>query len=91
MILRATWDYIDRLDEFLAWTARVRNLLNAPEVVAWNTDKRYLADLADAGVPTVPSRFFAPGEPVRLPQRRGGGEARSRSWIGWRTTVYRSR
>ncbi len=54
VILRATWDYIDRLDEFLAWTARVRNLLNAPEVVAWNTDKRYLADLADAGVPTVP-------------------------------------
>ena len=50
VILRATWDYIDRLDEFLAWTRRVRNLLNAPEVVAWNTDKRYLADLADAGV-----------------------------------------
>jgi hypothetical protein len=68
VILRATWDYIDRLDEFLTWTARVRNLLNAPEVVAWNTDKRYLADLADAGVPTVPSRFFAPGEPVRLPR-----------------------
>ena len=43
MILRATWDYIDRLDEFLAWTTRVPNLLNAPEVVAWNTDKRYLA------------------------------------------------
>ena len=31
VILRATWDYIDRLDEFLAWTRRVRNLLNAPE------------------------------------------------------------
>ena len=45
----------------------MRNLLNAPAVVAWNTDKRYLADLADAGVPTVPSRFFAPGERVRLP------------------------
>ena len=68
VILRATWDYIERLDEFLAWTRRVRNLLNAPKVVAWNTDKRYLADLADAGVPTVPSRFFAPGERVRLPE-----------------------
>ena len=68
VILRAAWDYIDRLDEFLAWTARVRNLLNAPGVVAWNSDKRYLADLADAGVPTVPSLFFAPGEPVRLPR-----------------------
>ena len=68
VILRATWDYIDRLDEFLAWTTRVPNLLNAPAVVAWNTDKRYLADLAEAGVPTVPSRFFAPGELVTLPR-----------------------
>ena len=68
MILRAAWDYIDRLDEFLVWTKRVRNLLNPPQVVVWNTDKRYLADLADAGVPTVPSRFFAPGEKIRLPR-----------------------
>ncbi len=67
VILRATWDYIDRLDEFLAWTTRVRNLVNAPAVVAWNADKRYLLDLAEAGVPTVPSRFFAPGERVRPP------------------------
>lgn len=68
VILRATWDYVDRLDEFLAWTTRVPHLLNIPAVVAWNTDKRYLADLAAAGVPTVPSRFFAPGEKVRLPR-----------------------
>jgi hypothetical protein len=67
VILRATWDYIDRLDEFLDWTGRVPNLLNGPAVVAWNTDKRYLADLAAAGVPTVPSRFFAPGEKIRVP------------------------
>jgi hypothetical protein len=67
VILRAAWDYIDRLQEFLDWTRRVRHLLNAPEVVAWNVDKRYMADLAAAGVPTVPSVFFAPGEHVRIP------------------------
>ncbi|MGP4053323.1 ATP-grasp domain-containing protein [Mycobacterium sp. 4D054] len=67
VILRATWDYTDRLDDFLAWTRRVAHLLNPPEVVAWNADKRYLADLAAAGVPTVPSAFFAPGEPVTIP------------------------
>jgi hypothetical protein len=66
IVLRATWDYIDRLDEFLAWTRRVPNLLNPPDVVAWNVDKRYLADLAAAGVPTVPSRFFGPAESVDL-------------------------
>jgi hypothetical protein len=37
VILRTTTDYADRLDEFLAWTRRVPNLLNAPGVIAWNT------------------------------------------------------
>lgn len=67
VILRATWDYTERLGEFLDWTRRVPNLLNAPDVVAWNSDKRYLDDLAAAGVPTVPSEFFAPGDAVAVP------------------------
>jgi hypothetical protein len=69
VILRATHDYADRLDEFLAWTTGVANLLNPPAVVAWNADRRYLADLADRGVPTVPGEVVAPGERVRLPRR----------------------
>ncbi|BBX07608.1 hypothetical protein MAIC_24110 [Mycolicibacterium aichiense] len=68
VILRAAWDYAERREEFLAWTRRVRHLLNAPDVVAWNSDKRYLQDLADAGVPTVASYFFGPGDTVRLPK-----------------------
>lgn len=67
VILRATWDYTERLDEFLAWTRRVRTLLNAPEVVAWNTDKRYLHDLAVAGVPVLETEFFTPDQMVHLP------------------------
>ncbi|CAJ1504558.1 ATP-grasp domain-containing protein [[Mycobacterium] burgundiense] len=67
VILRATWDYTERLEEFLAWTHRVPNLLNAPEVVAWNTDKIYLHDLAVAGVPVCESEFFAPGQLLHLP------------------------
>jgi glutathione synthase/RimK-type ligase-like ATP-grasp enzyme len=30
-------------------------LINPPEVLRWNSDKAYLAELADAGVPTVPT------------------------------------
>jgi hypothetical protein len=71
VVLRATWDYTERLDEFLAWTTRVRNVLNPPNAVAWNIDKRYLADLEAAGVPIVPSRFFAPGDDVRIGMREG--------------------
>ncbi|MCV7226862.1 ATP-grasp domain-containing protein [Mycolicibacterium komossense] len=78
VILRATWDYIERLQDFLDWTTRVPHLLNAPPVITWNTDKRYLHDLAVAGVPVVESEFFAPGEAVHLP----GGEVVVKPAIG---------
>ena len=50
VVLRSTWDYAERRDEFLAWVGRLPRVLNEPAVVRWNTDKRYLADLAAAGV-----------------------------------------
>jgi hypothetical protein len=59
VILRTNSDYGDRLDEFLAWTKRVPNLLNAPDAVAWNAGRRYLRDLHDAGV-VISSRPTAP-------------------------------
>lgn len=68
VILRAVHDYADRLGEFLAWTLKVKNLLNPPAAVAWNADRRYLDELANRDVPTVPKTTFAPGEQVRLPR-----------------------
>ncbi len=68
VILRASWDYAERREEFLGWTTRVRNLLNAPSAVAWNSDKHYLQDLAAAGVPVLDSSFFPPGQTVVLPR-----------------------
>ena len=70
VVIRSTWDYSARLDEYLGWADRVgavTRLHNPPEVVRWNIDKRYLRDLADRGVPTVPTTFLAPGDEVRLP------------------------
>jgi len=67
-VLRSTWNYVERIDEFRAWTRRCSQqtrLFNPPEVVDWNTDKHYLAHLHCAGVPVVPSRFVEPGEDVR--------------------------
>jgi O-ureido-D-serine cyclo-ligase len=63
-LLRSTWDYAERLEEFLLWNervARLTRLLNPAALVRWNTDKHYLADLAAAGVPIVPSTFLEPG------------------------------
>lgn len=59
-LLRSPWDYTERLPEFLAWcehTSRATTLLNPLSVIRWNTDKHYLADLASAGVPVVPTQF----------------------------------
>jgi hypothetical protein len=71
-VLRSTWDYVTRYDEFLAWldtTAAHVEVLNPPAVVRWSTDKHYLADLADRRVPVAPTEFFAPGDPA--PQLSG--------------------
>jgi glutathione synthase/RimK-type ligase-like ATP-grasp enzyme len=64
-LLRSTWDYSQRLAEFLDWATRASaatTLLNPLTVVRWNTDKHYLDDLAQAGIATVPSIFVEPGE-----------------------------
>ncbi len=61
VVIRSTWDYSQRLDEFLTWVDRVGTRLhNAPPLVRWNAHKTYLADLAEAGIPTVPTRFVLP-------------------------------
>lgn len=62
VVVRSTWDYVERRDAFLAWAREVPRLANPPEVLAWSTDKRYLAELAAAGLPVVPTTFLAPGE-----------------------------
>ena len=54
--VRATWDYDTRLGEFLGWAAGVGPaLLNGADVFRWNTDKQYLVELQDAGLPVVPT------------------------------------
>ncbi len=68
VVIRSTWDYTKRLEQFLAWCRRIgaERLRNPPALVAFNVDKRYLAELSCA---TVPTRFVAPGE--QLPQLHG--------------------
>ncbi|HLL67742.1 MAG TPA: hypothetical protein VK453_18805 [Micromonosporaceae bacterium] len=61
VVLRSPWDYTSRREEFLAWADKVPRLRNPAAVLRWNTDKRYLTELAGAGVPVVPTDWFAPG------------------------------
>ncbi|MHA6763743.1 ATP-grasp domain-containing protein [Streptacidiphilus sp. PAMC 29251] len=70
VVIRSTWGYSNELAEYLGWVDRVAavtRLHNPAPVVHWSSDKRYLRDLAERGVPVVPTTFLAPGEPVTLP------------------------
>ncbi len=55
VILRSVWDYSWRHHQFLDWCRSVgpARLRNPPEMVAFNLDKRYLADLAVRSVSTT--------------------------------------
>jgi glutathione synthase/RimK-type ligase-like ATP-grasp enzyme len=67
LLLRSTWDYMSRLEEFLSWAeraARAAPLVNSLPLVRWNIDKHYLGVLAQAGVPVVPTTFLEPGADV---------------------------
>jgi hypothetical protein len=64
VVVRGTWDYIHRRETLVDWTRRVEaetTLTNSAAIVEWNTDKHYLADLAAAGVSTVPTGWLGPG------------------------------
>lgn len=71
VVVRNAWDYIDRRDEFLTWARSVEavtRFANPVAMLEWNSDKRYLRDLAGAGIPIVPTVWVGPGE--RLPRWR---------------------
>ncbi|GHF72472.1 ATP-grasp domain-containing protein [Streptomyces thermodiastaticus] len=77
VVIRSTWDYTWRTEEFLAWAercAKLTRLANPLDVVRWNTDKRYLGDLAAAGVPVVPTRYLDPGDTPAAGDLPGGHE-----------------
>lgn len=82
IVIRQTWDYFERLDEFRAWLDRVETctrIVNPVGVIRWNCDKRYLIELADAGVPTVPTVLVERQTPApalaELLKRHGFDEA----------------
>lgn len=65
IVIRSTWDYAQRREEFVAWAESVGSRLhNAPEIIRWNTDKHYLGELEAAGLPVVHTDYIAPGDPA---------------------------
>ena len=64
-VIRSASDYVDHPRRFLDWCAETSNrmpLANPVDVLAWNSDKRYLRDLERAGVAVIPTLWVGPGE-----------------------------
>lgn len=65
VMIRSTWDYTQRLPQFLAWCERVSKqarLINPLPVIRWNTDKHYLRELAADGIPVVATHYVEPAD-----------------------------
>ncbi len=79
--MRSTWDYYLHKDSFLAWASRVAKatrLFNPAPLLAWNTDKAYLGELAGKGVRVVPTVYVERGDAPDLGaimDERGWGRA----------------
>lgn len=71
VVVRSTWDYTFALPRFLEWTERVGpRLLNGPAPIAWSADKRYLLELAAAGLPVIATELLEPGQRFAPPPGR---------------------
>jgi glutathione synthase/RimK-type ligase-like ATP-grasp enzyme len=61
VVIRNTWDYHQQAQIFRAWLAHLENLnvpvINPPDLIRWNMDKRYLKTLFEMSIRTVPTIF----------------------------------
>lgn len=60
-LIGTTWDYWDQPEHFLATLEKIENqthLFNSSATVRWNSDKRYLKELAAKGARTIPTLWI---------------------------------
>lgn len=71
VVIGTPWDYAGQVQHFLDTLdalARVRPVLNAPDLVRWNAKKTYLADLEARGISTIPTLFVDRVDPPAVAQ-----------------------
>jgi glutathione synthase/RimK-type ligase-like ATP-grasp enzyme len=64
VVVRSTWDYFETSDAFAEWLHALESVrgevANSPRLMAWNSNKTYLLDLAERGAPLPPTRLSSP-------------------------------
>lgn len=76
VLIRTVWDYFQRYPQYLDWLDRLDALgvptVNDSRLLRWNSDKRYLLELAALGVGTIPTRLAHTAElPATLQAMHG--------------------
>lgn len=68
VVLKSTWDYQDHILAFHEWLNRLNkanlSVLNPVDIIKWNSNKRYLKEIADKGFPVIPSLFLTQGSSI---------------------------
>ena len=63
VLIRTMWDYFKRYAEFLRWLDRLPvPTINPAPLLRWNSDKRYLLELARHGIDIIPSTIAPAGQ-----------------------------
>lgn len=96
VVVRSCWDYHRKRPLFLEWIDRLQDsgvlLQNAPALLRWNHDKRYLRDLESQGIPTAETEWLEQGSQADLKEilkRHGWQQAVIKprvSATAWRTS-----
>jgi glutathione synthase/RimK-type ligase-like ATP-grasp enzyme len=72
VLIRTVWDYFQHYAAFLAWLDQLDRLgvptINDTALVRWNSEKRYLLDLEQQGVPIIPTHFARAGSLLEVLQ-----------------------
>ena len=70
-LLRSVWDYHEQIDGFTQWlneTSKTTTILNAKDVIFWNLNKNYLAELENFGIAIAPTIWLSQNQPFDLSQ-----------------------
>lgn len=59
-VVRSVSDYALQRESFLHWASQVPRMLNHPDVLTWNSDKHYMRELENRGLPVIPTTWLEP-------------------------------
>lgn len=78
VLIRTIWDYFRNYADFLGWLDKLEQLgvptINDTRLVRWNSEKRYLLELEQHGVPIIPTRLAPAGHLPEILQTVAQGE-----------------